>query len=97
MLAMKAARAGEAGRSLLVAQEVRELAQRSAAAAKDIKCLIGNSGAKVKDGVRLVMTTGDALKEIQQLVTAIDHNVDAIATAAHERSVGVRETNKAVN
>ncbi len=95
---VEAARAGEAGKGFaVVAQEVRELAQRSAKAAKEIKSLISNSGEKVLDGVRLVGKTGEALKEIEQLVKAIDQNVDAIATAAQEQSVGLREINKAVN
>ncbi|WP_320203929.1 methyl-accepting chemotaxis protein [Agrobacterium rosae] len=95
---VEAARAGEAGKGFaVVAQEVRELAQRSAKAAKEIKTLISNSGEKVLDGVRLIGKTGEALKEIEQLVKAIDQNVDAIATAAQEQSVGLREINKAVN
>lgn len=95
---VEAARAGEAGKGFaVVAQEVRELAQRSAKAAKEIKTLISNSGEKVLDGVRLVGKNGEALKEIEQLVKAIDQNVDSIATAAQEQSVGLREINKAVN
>ncbi|KQS77104.1 chemotaxis protein [Rhizobium sp. Leaf384] len=95
---VEAARAGEAGKGFaVVAQEVRELAQRSAKAAKEIKVLITNSGKEVLEGVRLVGKTGDALKEIDIFVRRIDQNVDAIATAAKEQSVGLREINKAVN
>ena len=49
------------------------------------------------EGVRLVGKTGDALKEIDVFVRRIDQNVDAIATAAKEQSVGLREINRAVN
>ncbi|TCM58188.1 methyl-accepting chemotaxis sensory transducer with Pas/Pac sensor [Rhizobium sp. PP-F2F-G48] len=95
---VEAARAGEAGKGFaVVAQEVRELAQRSAKAAKEIKVLITNSGKEVLEGVRLVGKTGDALKEIDVFVRRIDQNVDAIATAAKEQSVGLREINRAVN
>ncbi|MDV3252042.1 PAS domain-containing methyl-accepting chemotaxis protein [Devosia sp. BK] len=94
---VEAARAGDAGKGFaVVAREVRELAQRSAKAAKDIKVLISNSGAKVMDGVRLVGRTGETIREIEELVKAIDHNVDAIASAAQDQSIGLREINSSV-
>ncbi|MBW6424316.1 hypothetical protein KX729_22945 [Rhizobium sp. XQZ8] len=96
--AIEAARAGNAGKGFaVVAQEVRELAQRSADAAKQIKNLIANSAHELVQGVRLVGDTGRALQEIEQLVIAIDRNVDAIATAASEQSVGIGEINAAIN
>jgi methyl-accepting chemotaxis protein len=94
---VEAARAGEAGRGFaVVAQEVRELAQRSAKAAREIKTLITNSGAGVLEGVRLVGETGRALQEIESFVEAIDHHVDAIATAAAEQANGLEEISTAV-
>ena len=95
---VEAARAGDAGKGFaVVAQEVRELAQRSAKAAKEIKTLINNSGAEVLEGVRLVGKTGEALQEIDVFVKAIDQNIDAIATAAAEQSMGLAEINRVVN
>lgn len=38
-----------------------------------------------------------ALQEIDVFVRRIDQNVDAIATAAKEQAIGLREINKAVN
>ncbi len=95
---VEAARAGEAGKGFaVVAQEVRELAQRSAVAAKEIKTLVSNSGQQVHVGVKLVDDTGHALARIDNYVSTIDKNVDAISTAAVEQSAGLRQISIAVN
>jgi methyl-accepting chemotaxis protein len=95
---VEAARAGEAGKGFaVVAQEVRELAQRSAKAAKEIKGLIDNSGREVTEGVRLVDETGAALHEIEAFVASIDRNVQSLATAAREQSIGLSEINNTVS
>jgi len=95
---VEAARAGEAGKGFaVVAQEVRELAQRSAAAANEIKQLVARSGQEVTGGVDLVQSTGAVLAEIEAVVSRIDLNIDSIATAAREQSVGLSEINTSVN
>jgi methyl-accepting chemotaxis protein len=95
---VEAARAGEAGKGFaVVAQEVRELAQRSATAAKDIKALIHKSGEEVKSGVTLVRETGQALGMIAEHVSAINDQINSIATAAREQATGLSEINTAVN
>jgi methyl-accepting chemotaxis protein len=81
----------------VVAQEVRELAQRSANAAKEIKGLISNSATEVGTGVALVRSTGDALTEIEALVNKVNDQVNSIATAAREQATGLAEVNTAVN
>ncbi|PYE30359.1 methyl-accepting chemotaxis protein (MCP) signaling protein [Rhizobium sp. PP-F2F-G38] len=81
----------------MVAQEVRELAQRSAKAAKEIKTLIGNSEVAVGEDVKLVNDTGEGLTAIAGLVQSIHLQMDAISTAAQEQSLGIGEENTAVN
>lgn len=81
----------------VVAQEVRELAQRSAKAAKEIKTLITASGAQVANGVALVTNAGSALHEIADQVHEINTNVTAIVEAAREQSTALGEINRAIN
>lgn len=95
---VEAARAGEAGKGFaVVAQEVRELAQRAASAAKDIKTLISTSDRLVGKGVDLVGHTGTALQQIVGRVADIDRNILAIADAAREQSVALKEISSSVN
>ena len=95
---VEAARAGDAGKVFaVVAQEVRELAQRSAKAAKEIKNLITASGTQVQNGVSLVTKAGSALQEIATQVHDIDTNIVAIVEAAREQSTALGEINQAIN
>lgn len=97
---VEAARAGEAGKKFaVVAQEVRELAQRSALslASKDIKILIARSATSVQSGVTLVEDTGGALTEISGYVAQINDRIHSIATASQEQATALAEVNTAVN
>jgi methyl-accepting chemotaxis protein len=84
--AVEAARAGDAGAGFaVVAEEVRNLAMRSAEAAKNTRDLIENTIMAVKNGYALTKLTQEAFQEnieisgkIQQLVDEIDE----IAVAA---------------
>jgi methyl-accepting chemotaxis protein len=95
---VEAARAGEAGRGFaVVAQEVRELARRSALAAKEIATIITDSTREISSGVELVGEAGAALTKIDEYVSTIDANVDAIAHAAGEQAISLDQINTSVN
>ena len=81
----------------MVAQEVRELAQRSANAAKEIKQLINTSAGQVRDGVDLVGRAGGALQKIADQVVQINGLIRQISGSASEQAVGLKEINTAVN
>ncbi|MEN6622942.1 MAG: methyl-accepting chemotaxis protein [Smithella sp.] len=95
--AVEAARAGEAGAGFaVVAEEVRNLAMRSADAAKNTSGLIEGIVNKIKDGSDLVTKTNEAFVEVAGSTSKVAELVGEIAAASQEQAQGIDQINKAV-
>lgn len=95
--AVEAARAGEAGVGFaVVAEEVRNLAMRTAEAARNTAELIKGTVKKVSDGADVVTRTNDAFMQMSESSTKIGELVGEITTASGEQAQGIEQINKAV-
>jgi methyl-accepting chemotaxis protein len=96
--AVEAARAGEQGRGfVVVADEVRTLAQKSAAAAKEIKTLIERSVGTVEAGSERVREAGATMDELVSSVKRVTAIIAEIAGATDEQSRGIEQINTTVS
>ncbi len=95
--AVEAARAGEAGKGFaVVADEVRNLAQRSAQAARDTTELITGTVERVHKGSIIARELGDSFKKIEEGSRSVGHLVQEITAATNEQAQGVDQVNTAV-
>jgi hemerythrin-like metal-binding protein len=95
--AVEAARAGEAGMGFaVVANEVRNLAQRSAAAARETAAKIEGAISKTAQGVDISGKVAATLNEIVTKARQVDELASEVAGASREQTQGITQINAAV-
>lgn len=79
-----------------MAEEVRNLAARSASAAKETTEMIEDSIKNVGFGTTIAKQTSEALNNIVDDVTKVAKLIDNIAIASNEQAIGVEQINQGI-
>jgi len=89
---IEASRAGDAGRGFkVVAEEVRDLANKSSEAAKRTALLIDKSMRTVKKGTELVNSTGESLVHIVDKANNTKEIMDEISVVSESQAISVKQ------
>lgn len=96
--AVEAARAGAVGKGFsVVAEEVRNLAGKSADAARETNQLIENSVRAVKNGEEITKATAESLRVVGDGTRQIVETIDDIATTYHDQASKLAEIARGVD
>ena len=96
--AVEAATAGEAGKGCaVVAQEVRNLANKSADVAKDIESLMGILQEKTKKGKDIASLMSDGYKVLIDDINKTVSLIDDVSTSSSEQKKGITQISDAIN
>lgn len=96
--AVEAARAGDAGMGFaVVAEEVRNLAAKSAEAASETAEMIENSIKKIRDGKDIADDTMKSIEAISIDVSETAEIIKGIATASNYQATAIDQIDQAVN
>ncbi len=96
--AVEAARAGKYGKGFAVmADEVRNLAVRSAESAKDTNALIEKLMQEIENGTKNADQTALALNEISVVVVKMNDLVGEISAASQNQAVSIQEVNNSIS
>ena len=80
----------------VVAEEVRNLAQRSAQAAKDTAAIIESNIHLSEQGVDVSKHVNNSLIEINTQAQKVSELLDEVAAASQEQAQGINQINKAI-
>ncbi len=95
---VEAARAGAAGKSFsVVADEVRNLSQKTAAAATDTTRLIGDSVKSISEGVKIAESTAKELNVAVDSVNATTALIEEISLASNEQAASIEQLSSGID